>query len=82
MRIAFLTLEFITEHPYTHGIGNYVNRVSAALSRRGHEVEILTRSERDDTLTHGRILVHRVHAEVPRWLTRLFSHRFRIPSTL
>ncbi|HEX9666461.1 MAG TPA: glycosyltransferase family 4 protein [Thermodesulfobacteriota bacterium] len=85
MRIAFLTLEFVTEYLDGGGIGNYLNRVSAALSRLGHEVEIFTRAERDGTSTHHGIPVHRVRSEVPQWLTRLFDlfpRRFRIPRTL
>jgi glycosyltransferase involved in cell wall biosynthesis len=80
MRIAFLTLEFVTE-PNTGGVGNYVNRVSLALSKRGHEVEVFTRGQADDTITHQGILVHRVRAEVPQSLSRLLG-RFRIPRTL
>lgn len=81
MRIAFLTLEFVTEQSDTGGIGNYVNRVSLALSRRGHEVEVFTRGQADETINHQGILVRRVRAEVPQWLTRVLW-RFRIPRTL
>jgi glycosyltransferase involved in cell wall biosynthesis len=85
MRIAFLTLEFVTENPNGGGIGNYVNRISTALSERGHEVEIFTRAEYNGTITHNKVLVHRFRAEVPSWLTRMFrmfSKRYRIPRTL
>ncbi len=82
MRIAFLTLGFVTEYQGRGGIENYLNRVSIALSRLGHGVEIFAHSGRDETITHNGILVHRVQAEVLDLLKRRFPRLFRIPRSL
>lgn len=60
MHIAFLTSEYITEPYFSGGLANYLYRTSLGLTRRGHKVEIFTRSDKDEILVHDGILVHRV----------------------
>lgn len=60
MRVAFLTSEYVTEPNFDGGLANYLHRVSIALTNLGHQVEVFTLSESDETLTHSDILVHRV----------------------
>jgi glycosyltransferase involved in cell wall biosynthesis len=76
LRIAFLTAEFVTEKKFDGGLANYLNRVTRALASAGHAPEIFVISDRDETIDHGGIPVHRVsHAFT--WLGRLAYRGFR-----
>jgi glycosyltransferase involved in cell wall biosynthesis len=60
LRIGFLTPEFITEHPTSGGLGNYLNRISKALRDQGHQPEIFVLSkETPGTFDFEGVLVHR-----------------------
>ena len=61
MRIAFATPEFVTEDHFDGGLSNYINRVSKALARLGHDVHVITLSTKnEDTFDHEGVMVHRV----------------------
>jgi len=60
LRIAFLTSEYVTEPSYDGGLANYLFRVGQGLKKLGHEVEIFTRSDRDEDMIHHDILIHRI----------------------
>ncbi|MFO0890067.1 MAG: glycosyltransferase [Isosphaeraceae bacterium] len=60
-RIAFLTPEFVTECVDGGGLGNYLDRMTQALIREGHEPEVFVRSDEGPRqLLHKGVLVHRV----------------------
>jgi glycosyltransferase involved in cell wall biosynthesis len=81
LRIAFVTPEFVTESYFSGGLANYVYRVSKALSSFGHEVDIVTFSERENNeLIFEGIRIHRVNAgPLSRCLNLLTKHR--MPTT-
>ena len=60
LRLAFLTPEYITESKYCGGLANYLGRVTTALAKLGHEIEVFTGSDRDGMLCHHGVTVHRV----------------------
>lgn len=61
MRIAFVTPEFVTEYGFGGGLGNYLNRFTRELVKRGHEVEVFVSSHQAaETLDHQGVVVHRV----------------------
>lgn len=61
MHIAFVTPEFITEYGFGGGLGNYLNRFTKELVKRGHTVEVFVSSyHKAETIKHEGILVHRV----------------------
>lgn len=60
MRIAFVTSEYVTEAEFDGGLANYLKRVTASLTQRGHSVEIFTQSSEDSTIQYDGITVHRV----------------------
>ena len=68
MRIAFITTEYMTEKEFDGGLANYLNRVIQALTHRGHDIEIFTLSEENNTLRHNNLPVHQVANE-----SRLFQ---------
>lgn len=72
MKIAFLTPEFVTEYGFGGGLGNYLNRFTKELVKRGHDVEVFVSSQQAaGTLDHQGVVVHRVpHA---------FRHRLNLP---
>ena len=72
MRLCFVSPEFVTEPSYSGGLANYLGRVTVALAERGHDVHVITRSDRDEQLDYRGVTVHRV---VPLWdKRRLFDH--------
>lgn len=79
MRIAFLTPEFVTEYGFGGGLGNYLNRFTKELVKRGHEVEIFVSSHQPaERIDFQGILVHRVphvlrrRFDLPlKWMARL-----------
>lgn len=70
LRIAFVTPEFVTEYGFGGGLGNYLNRFTKELIKRGHQVEVFVSSHQpSETIDHEGVLVHRV----PHGLRRRFS---------
>lgn len=70
MRIAFVTPEFVTEYGFGGGLGNYLNRFTKELLKRGHHVEVFVSSHQPaGTIDHQGVLVHRV----PHGFRRRFS---------
>jgi hypothetical protein len=61
LRIAFLTPEYVTESNFDGGLANYLHRVARGMKQHGHDVEIFTRSDQNDTISHDGILVNRVN---------------------
>ncbi len=78
VRIAFLTTEYVTEATFDGGLANYLRRVSLALVERGHQVEIFTESDRDETLERDGILVHRLKPpiETINWIRRIIRYYY------
>jgi len=61
LRIAFATVEYVTENYFDGGIANYLHRVARALADLGHDVHVITRSEIDESsFKHEGVTVHRV----------------------
>jgi glycogen(starch) synthase len=60
MNIAFITPEYITESNFDGGLANYLYRLALGMKQRGHQVEIFTCSEKNETIDHCKILVHRI----------------------
>ena len=82
MRIAYATPEFITEDHFDGGLANYINRVSKSLAQLGHDVHIVTLSNRnEDEFDHEGVMVHRVMLK-PTW--HLFNRltRYSFTTTL
>jgi len=78
MRIAFLTFEYITESTFDGGLANYLRRVSIAMQRRGHSVEIFTVSNVDETIEHDGVIVHRVKPpeQFVGWIRRMTRYYY------
>ena len=53
MKIAFLTPEFVTEYGFGGGLGNYLNRFTKELVKRGHQVEIFVSSQKPEETILG-----------------------------
>lgn len=79
MNIAFLTPEYVTESNFDGGLANYLYRVAQGMKQRGHHVEIFTRSDQNETISHQGILVHRikVNSFIFKFINRLTRYRFR-----
>jgi glycosyltransferase involved in cell wall biosynthesis len=79
LRIAFVTREYVTEDTFDSGMANYVYRVARGLTELGHDVHVVTLSERDAAeFEHRKITVHRV--KVSNFWLRLNSiTRYRLP---
>lgn len=60
MNIAFLTSEFVTESTYSGGIANKTYKIAYTLKQRGHNVEIFTQSDKNETIAYENITIHRV----------------------
>jgi glycogen synthase len=60
MRIAFLTPEFVTEDNFDGGLSSYLGRVTTALVKRGHKVEVFVSSDKQGTIDYQGVFVHRV----------------------
>jgi glycogen synthase len=79
MKLAFLTPEFVTEPKFDGGLANYLNRVTGALRDLGHAPEIFVLSDRDETIDHNGVTVHRVPVQASR--TKSLLHRVLKRST-
>lgn len=60
MRIVFVTPEFVTEDYFSGGLANYVHRASQSLAKRGHNVHVFVKSDREETITIENVFIHRV----------------------
>lgn len=60
LRVAFATIEFVTEPTYYGGLANYLYRVARSLLEFGHEPVVVVPSDRDERFFHEGIEVHRV----------------------
>jgi glycosyltransferase involved in cell wall biosynthesis len=60
LRVAFATIEFVTEPTYYGGLANYLYRVGRSLVEFGHEPVVVVPSDRDEMFLHEGIEVHRV----------------------
>jgi len=82
LRIAFITPEFVTENHFDGGLANYLNRVSKILAARGHDVHVITLSQKDDAeFDHHGVKIHRVLLK-PLWHTVNRITRYTFPTTL
>lgn len=79
MRIAFLTPEYVTESNFDGGLANYLHRIALGMKQHGHDVEIFTRSDQNETVYHEGILVNRVKKNgfIFKCINRLTRYRFR-----
>ena len=59
-RLVFLTPEFVTEPYFSGGVANYINRLSFLFAQAGHDVHVVTLSDREEALWHGKVRVHRI----------------------
>src|ERR1700752_4308676 len=67
LRIAFITPEFVTESYFDGGLSNYLNRVSKTLADQGHDIHVITLSQKDEAeFDHHGVMVHRVRLS-PSW---------------
>lgn len=82
MNIAFLTNEYVTESNFDGGLANYLYRVSQTMKQRGHHIEIFTYSDKNETIFHQGIMIHRV--KINSIFFRLINTftRYRIRNTL
>jgi len=82
LRIAFATPEYVTEHHFDGGLGNYVNRVSKVLADLGHDVHVVTLSQQDEAaFERDGVMVHRVMLKRV-WQTLNRLTRYSLPTTL
>jgi glycosyltransferase involved in cell wall biosynthesis len=56
-----MTTEYVTENYFAGGIANYLQRVSLALKKMGHDPEIIVGSDKDEDFIDQGIIVHRVN---------------------
>ena len=82
LRIAFVTPEFVTESHFDGGLANYLNRVSKLLAEHGHEIHVITLSQKDEAeFDCDGVMVHRVMLS-PSWNTFNRLSRYSFPTTL
>lgn len=60
LHIAYLTPEFVTEPKFDGGLANYLNRVTRYLREHSHRPEVFVLSDRNETIDHNGVPVHRV----------------------
>lgn len=78
LRIAFVTLEYVTEEEsFDGGLANYLHRVARSLAGMGHDPVVVVASDREETLTHDGVEVHRVNAKDSRLRNRIDWLTFR-----
>lgn len=72
MRIGFVTTEYVTEKNFDGGLANYLHRVCLSLQKLQHEPVVIVASDKDESIIHHGIEVHRVHAwKSNQWLRQL-----------
>ena len=80
MHIAFLTPEYITESNFDGGLANYLYRVAQGMKERGHQIEIFTKSDKNEIIYNQNILIHRVKTKrflLFKLLNRLTRRRLK-----
>jgi len=82
VRIAFITPEFVTESYFDGGLANYLNRLSKLLANQGHDIHVVTLSQKDETeFVRDGVNIHRV-LQKPGWHTVNRITRYSLPTTL
>jgi glycosyltransferase involved in cell wall biosynthesis len=82
MRIAFATPEYVTEDHFDGGLANYINRVAKLLAELGHDVHVITLSQKnEDHFDHEGVTVHRVMLK-PAWHAFNRVTRYSLPTAL
>jgi glycosyltransferase involved in cell wall biosynthesis len=82
LRIAFVTPEFVTENHFDGGLANYLNRVTKILADQGHDIHVVTLSQKDEAeFDHEGVMVHRVMLK-PLWQTLNRFSRYYLTTTL
>ena len=82
LRIAFVTPEFVTENYFDGGLANYLNRLSRLLANRGHDIHVVTLSQKDEAeFFREGVMIHRVMPK-PLWHTVNRITRYTFPTTL
>ena len=78
LRIAFVTMEYVTENYFDGGLANYLHRTTTALARLGHDVHVVTLSEIDRAkFEHEGVTVHRImNGRTWPQLNRFTRYRF------
>ncbi len=71
MRVALPTSEYVTEPGFDGGLSNYTHRLALSLSRMGHRPVVFTSSDRNESVEHEGIEVHRVDVSLGRFLNLL-----------
>ncbi|MCA9108617.1 MAG: glycosyltransferase family 4 protein [Planctomycetaceae bacterium] len=64
LRIAYLTPEYVTEPKFDGGLANYLARITPFLHEHGHHPEVFVLSNRNESLEHNGVIVHRVKGVV------------------
>ncbi len=78
MRIALLVSEYVTEINFDGGLANYTHRIALALAGAGHEPVVFIQADRDQTIIHDGIEIHRVKNRRSIWISivnKLTLHR-------
>jgi glycosyltransferase involved in cell wall biosynthesis len=84
LRIAVITMEFVTEKYFSGGIANQFYRIFKSFVSLGHEVHIFTLSDQnEDTFEYDGLQVHRIKIknDATLWqkgVNRLTKNRFRM----
>lgn len=82
LRIAFATPEYVTEDHFDGGLANYINRVAKLLADLGHDVHVVTLSQKDENhFDHEGVTVHRVMLK-PVWHSFNRATRYSLTTTL
>ena len=82
LRIAFATPEYVTENHFDGGLANYLHRVSKTLAELGHDVHIVTLSQKNEAeFEHEGVMVHRLTLG-RGWQTVNRLSRYSLPTTL
>ena len=82
LRIAFATPEYVTEDYFDGGLANYINRISKLLAELGHDVHVVTLSQKNEEhFEHEGVMVHRVMLK-PAWQVFNSATRYSLITTL
>lgn len=64
MNVVFVTTEFVSEGNFGGGLASYLNNITSILAKAGHEITIITKSDRNETLIWKKnIIVERVYID-------------------
>lgn len=80
MRIAFVTFEYVSEPGYDSvdghgGVAVSIYRIAQGLKQYGHEPLVIVRAERNESIEHDGVIVHRVDVR-SRWVNILQKIKF------